>query len=143
MVDCLNWRCRREYTIFADTPLGSLRRPRALALLMALKAMASSKRSISALELARLTGMPHTTLWRHMHRLRALLPRRPLGAPHSARVRVCGRALSAEQFPNTPMAVEASERGHLVASLCTSDDERGGHRFRWQPAQARAALTRR
>src|SRR5688572_3777229 len=64
-----------ESTILIGTPLGSLRRPRIRAIFLAIRAMARSHRSVSARELARDVGMPHNTLWRHMMRLRMMMPR--------------------------------------------------------------------
>jgi transposase-like protein len=68
---------QHEHTILTGTPLGSLRRPRVRAIFLAIRAMARSHRSVSARELARDVGMPHNTLWRHMMRLRVMMPPQP------------------------------------------------------------------
>lgn len=66
---------RHKATIFFGTPLGTKLKPNVRATLLALRAMTTTPRSISARELAREVGMNHVTLWRHMHSLRAsLLP---------------------------------------------------------------------
>jgi hypothetical protein len=89
---CRRRRCGPSFTVFVDTALGALRRPRVRAILLALRAMATSKRGISAMELARETGTPHVSLWRHMHLLRRLLPERYLVKPGPRRaIQVCGR----------------------------------------------------
>lgn len=80
------------FTIFVGTPLGSLRRPRAHAILRAASAMTKAHRSASARELARDLGVPHVTLWRHMMRLRKMMPRAPSRVtPRAAVVAICGR----------------------------------------------------
>lgn len=88
---CEDSRCRTTFSIFVGTGLESLRRPRPRALLLALKAIATDKRGISARALARTVGVPPVTMWRHIHRLRDLLPAvAPTRAP-AAFVQVCGR----------------------------------------------------
>jgi transposase-like protein len=85
--------CDDEVTIFVGTPLGSLIAPSVRGILLALRAMAIDHRGIGARPLARLLGVPHVTLWRHIHRLRTLLPPVP-GFEHSAAtsdVLICGR----------------------------------------------------
>lgn len=88
---CDDRRCRAAFSIFVRTPLESLRRPRPRALLLALRAMATDKRGISARALARAVGAPHVTIWRHLHRLRELLPGLAQRTPQAAFVQVCGR----------------------------------------------------
>jgi hypothetical protein len=66
------------FTILYGTPFHTKTRPRVQALLLAIQAFASSHRSISARELARRVDMPHVTLWRHLHTLRALMQVPPL-----------------------------------------------------------------
>jgi transposase-like protein len=72
-------RCTRRrphhFTIFVGTPLGTKLKPNVRATLLAIRAMTTTARSISARELAREVGMNHVTLWRHMQSIRAsLLP---------------------------------------------------------------------
>jgi hypothetical protein len=68
--------CARNhrFTILVGTPLASKRKPRVRALFIALRLLATSPRSVPARELARDLGVPHVSLWRHLHTLRALLP---------------------------------------------------------------------
>lgn len=88
---CENNRCGARSSIFVGTSLGSLRRPRPRALLLALRAMATDARGISARALARSVNVPHVTIWRHIHRLRALLPGATATSSPVAFVAVCGR----------------------------------------------------
>ena len=88
---CDDRRCRAAFSIFVCTPLEPLRCPRPRALLLALRAIATDKRGISARALARTVGAPHVTIWRHIHRLRELLPGVAKRTPQAAFVQVCGR----------------------------------------------------
>lgn len=77
-------------TIFVGTALASLRRPCVRGILLALRAMAMDHRGIGARPLAKLLGMKsHVTLWRHIHRLRELLPEVLQPTPPDAAVLVC------------------------------------------------------
>jgi hypothetical protein len=77
-----NLRCsgrrRHSNTIFFGTPLGTKLKPNVRATLFAVRAMTTTARSVSAAELARAFGSSHATLWRHLHSLRAALPRHDL-----------------------------------------------------------------
>ncbi|HEY4222588.1 MAG TPA: hypothetical protein VGO62_14635, partial [Myxococcota bacterium] len=81
-----------DFNVFHGTALERKTRVSARAMLCALREMASSHRSISARELARIVGLNHVTLWRHLHVLRSLLPS-PSAIPAStaAAVQVCAR----------------------------------------------------
>ena len=68
---------RHRPTILYGTPLGTKLRPNVRATLLALRAMAMTRRSVSATELATAVGMNRVTLWRHMQSLRAVLPAYP------------------------------------------------------------------
>src|SRR5687767_6237288 len=63
-----------RFTILVDTPFATKRRPSIRALFLAIRAFTLSPRSVSALEIARDVGGSHSTIWRHLHTLRALLP---------------------------------------------------------------------
>ena len=85
--------CTERFSIFAGSPLGSLRRPCVRALFAWLHAAATGAGSVSARALARAAGVPHNTLWRHIHRLRALLPSERgvvAATPEPGCVQVCG-----------------------------------------------------
>jgi hypothetical protein len=72
-----------RFTILKGTPLETKRKPRIQALLIAIRAFATSNRSISARELAAATNAPLATLWRHLLTLRAMLPPPPSPTPAS------------------------------------------------------------
>jgi hypothetical protein len=81
-----------RFTILVDTPLATKRRPSIRALFLAIRAFALSPRSISALEIARDVGAAHSTIWRLIHTLRALLPAATAMPTKSAAcVQLCGR----------------------------------------------------
>ena len=96
-------RCRRtlahvecadghRFTILVDTPFATKRRPSIRALFLAIRAFALSPRSVSALEIARDVGAAHSTIWRHLHTLRALLPEATaVPTKTAASVQICGR----------------------------------------------------
>jgi hypothetical protein len=81
-----------RFTILVDTPFATKRRPNVRALFLAIRAFALSPRSVSALEIAREVQAAHSTIWRHLHTLRALLPP-PSAMPtkSAACVQMCGR----------------------------------------------------
>jgi hypothetical protein len=81
-----------RFTILVDTPFATKRRPNVRALFLAIRAFALSPRSVSALEIAREVQGAHSTIWRHLHTLRALLPA-PSAMPtkSAACVQMCGR----------------------------------------------------
>ena len=85
----LRCKCRRRATIFVDTPLASLRKPSVLAVLLAIRAIAADKRGIAARALARTVGAAPATIWRHLHRIRALLAMAGGAVVEASRVVVC------------------------------------------------------
>jgi transposase-like protein len=125
--------CDDEVTIFIGTPLGSLRAPSVLGILLALRAMAIDHRGIGARPLARLLDIPHVTLWRHIHRLRRLLP--PVPSPRlldiaTSDVLVCGRkalrlatvrvgAVGFRALPDIPPRLGRTSRRLVAESLRT------------------------
>jgi hypothetical protein len=54
-------RRRHRFTVFVGTPLGTKLKPNVRATLLALRAMTTTARSVSARELAREVGMNHVT----------------------------------------------------------------------------------
>jgi hypothetical protein len=81
-----------RFTILVDTPFATKRKPSVRALFLAIRAFALSPRSVSALEIARDVGAAHSTIWRHLHTLRTLLPAATAVPTKSAAcVQVCGR----------------------------------------------------
>lgn len=91
--------CRRRGTVFIGTPLASLREPRVLAILLGIRGIAADKRGIAARPLARTVDGAPTTIWRHLGRLRMILPCPSASSTHagSTTVLVCGRRGGAEQ----------------------------------------------
>jgi hypothetical protein len=89
LVECADGH---RFTILVDTPFATKRRPSIRALFLAIRAFALSPRSVSALEIARDVGASHSTIWRHLHTLRALLPAATaLPTKTAAVVQMCGR----------------------------------------------------
>jgi hypothetical protein len=88
-VECANGH---RFTILVDTPFAAKRKPSVRALFLAIRAFALSPRSVSALEIARDVSASHSTIWRHLHTLRALLPpATALPTKTAACVQICGR----------------------------------------------------
>jgi hypothetical protein len=81
-----------RFTILVDTPFATKRKPSIRALFLAIRAFALSPRSVSALEIARDVGAAHSTIWRLLHTLRALLPAATAVPTKSAAcAQICGR----------------------------------------------------
>lgn len=95
-VVCTRGRRPHRFTILFGTAFGTKLKPSLRALFIAARLFALSPRSIPARELARDLQLDHTTVWRHLHTLRALFPAKTaITTPLAASVQVCGRSTAA------------------------------------------------